>query len=77
MVVKLALYAVDCVGLAVVAIEIRGSAAAPESAVGRKRPFGVAAQFDAMMAATGQEFEFEFGAAISSAYDNMVGTTTQ
>jgi hypothetical protein len=34
----------------------------------------VAAQFDAMMAATGQEFEF--GAAISSAYDNMVDTTT-
>jgi hypothetical protein len=29
------------------------------------RPFGVAAQFDAMMAATGQEFEF--GEAISSA----------
>jgi hypothetical protein len=31
----------------------------------RSRPFGVAAQFDAMMAATGQEFEF--GVAISSA----------
>lgn len=37
MVVKLALYAVDCVGLAVVAMEIRLSVAAPKSAAGRKR----------------------------------------